>query len=181
MYSISCKVMYNLLSLCVQCILCCTAVTIGFENETYPSDEGQGSVEVCARVIDGGLQRDVEVTLVTQDGSAVGMLEKDKCVQLRVHHKFPAFFSLPHEVSADYQQVSVVLTFGEASERSCVQIELVNDTIFEGPEDLTVVLSTVETVVTLAPDTARVTLQDDDGRCECKKLNTVLLLYNTDI
>ena len=53
-------------------ILFSTGVTIGFENETYSSDEGQGSVEVCARVIDGGLQRDVEVALVTQDGSAVG-------------------------------------------------------------------------------------------------------------
>ena len=53
-------------------ILFSTGVTIGFENETYSSDEGQGSVEVCVRVIDGGLQRDVEVSLVTQDGSAVG-------------------------------------------------------------------------------------------------------------
>ena len=39
---------------------------------------------MCVRVLDGGLQRDVEVTLVTQDGSAVGMQEKDKCVQLKV-------------------------------------------------------------------------------------------------
>ena len=62
--------MHNFLS---TIFLCSTGVTIGFENETYPSDEGQGSVEVCVRVIDGGLQRDVEVTLVTQDGSAVGM------------------------------------------------------------------------------------------------------------
>ena len=64
--------MYNLLSLSLQFFLYSTGVTIGFENETYPSDEGQGSVEVCVRVIDGGLQRDVEVSLVTQDGSAVG-------------------------------------------------------------------------------------------------------------
>ena len=49
-------------------------VTIGFENETYSSDEGQRSVEVCARVINGRLQRNVEVMLVTQDGSAVGKL-----------------------------------------------------------------------------------------------------------
>ena len=39
---------------------------------------------MCVRVLDGGLQRDVEVTLVTQDGSAVGMQKKDKCVQLKV-------------------------------------------------------------------------------------------------
>ena len=67
-------------------------ITIGFENETYSSDEGQGSVEVCARVIDGGLQRDVEVTLITQDGSAVGTLEKDKCVQLKVFHELFCMF-----------------------------------------------------------------------------------------
>ena len=42
-----------------------------------------------------------------------------------------------------------------------------NDTIFEGPEDLMAVLSTVERVVTLVPDTANVTIQDDDGECEC--------------
>ena len=83
------------------------------------------------------------------------------------------FSSLSHAVGEDYQQVSVVLTFGEDSERSCVQIELVNDTIFEGPENLTVVLTTMERVVTLVPDTATVTIQDDDGGCECTKLKTV--------
>ena len=67
-------------------------VTIGFENETYLSKEGQRSVEVCTRVINGGLQRNVEVTLVTQDGSAVGMLEKNQCVQLKVHQEFLCIF-----------------------------------------------------------------------------------------
>ena len=75
----------------MQFFLWSTGVTIGFENETYPSDEGQGSVEVCVRMIDGGLQRDVEVTLGTQDGSAVGMQEKDKCVQLKVLHELFLF------------------------------------------------------------------------------------------
>ena len=79
---------------------------------------------------------------------------------------FFAFFCLFHSASADYQQLSVVLTFGDGSERNCVEIELVNDTIFEGPEDLMAVLSTVERVVTLVPDTASVTIQDDDGECE---------------
>ena len=76
---------------------------------------------------------------------------------------FSAFFSLPHAVSADYQQVSVVLTFGEDSERSCVQIELVNDTALERPEDFMAALSTVEGVVTLVPDTAQIVIRDDDG------------------
>ena len=72
-------------------------------------------------------------------------------------------FSLPHAVGEDYQQVSAVLTFGEASERSCVQIELVNDTVLERPEDFMAVLSTVEGVVTLVPDIAQIVIRDDDG------------------
>ena len=76
---------------------------------------------------------------------------------------FSACFSLPHEVSADYQQVSVVLTFREGSERRCEKIELVNDTIFEGSENLMVVLSTLEDVVTLLPDTTQILIRDDDG------------------
>ena len=73
------------------------------------------------------------------------------------------FSSLSHAVGEDYQQVSVVLTFGEDSERSCVQIELLNDTVLERPEDLMAVLSTVEGVVTLVPDTAQIVIGDDDG------------------
>ena len=56
-----------------------------------------------------------------------------------------------------------------------MQIQLVNDTIFEGPENLVVVLTTMERVVTLVPDTATVTIQDDDGGCECTKLKPVWL------
>ena len=63
----------------------------------------------------------------------------------------------------DYQQLSVDLTFGEGSERRCVQIELVNDTVFEGPEQFLTQLSTVEVVVILTPYTARILIQDDDG------------------
>jgi len=54
------------------CVSVSPVVIIGFENETYTASEGQGSVTVCARVMSGGLGRDVEVTLATQDESAVG-------------------------------------------------------------------------------------------------------------
>ena len=73
------------------------------------------------------------------------------------------FSSLSHEVGEDYQQVSVVLTFGEDLARSCVQIELVNDTVLERPEDFMAVLSTVEGLVTLVPDSAQIVIRDDDG------------------
>ena len=44
-----------------------------------------------------------------------------------------------------------------------MQIELVNDTALERPEDFMAVLSTVEGVVTLLPYTAQIVIRDDDG------------------
>ena len=44
-----------------------------------------------------------------------------------------------------------------------MQIELMNDTILEGPESFVAVLSTLENVVTLVPDTAQILIRDDDG------------------
>ena len=70
---------------------------------------------------------------------------------------------MPHAAGSDYQQLSVVLTFGEGLERNCTQIELVNDIVLERPESFVAVLSTLENVVTLEPDTAQILIRDDDG------------------
>ena len=118
---------------------------------------------MCARVIDGGLQRNVEVTLATQDGSAVGKLWRKGSVCGCKKVIMVCHFSLSHAASSDYHQLTVVLTFGESSERSCVQIMLVNDTALERPEYFMAMLSTVEGVVTLVPDTAQILIRDDDG------------------
>ena len=48
------------------------SVTIGFETELYTTAEGDGSLELCAVLLEGALERDVTVTLETQDGSAQG-------------------------------------------------------------------------------------------------------------
>ena len=74
-----------------------------------------------------------------------------------------AIFSSSHAAGADYQQLSAVLTFGEGSERRCVQFMLVNDTVLERAEDFMAVLSTVEGVVTLLPDIAQIMIRDNDG------------------
>ena len=44
-----------------------------------------------------------------------------------------------------------------------MQIELMNDMVLEGPESFVAVLSTLENVVTLVPDTAQILIRDDDG------------------
>ena len=47
-----------------------TAARIGFERTEYVVDEGDGSVTVVVRVLDGTLSGDVEVEFNTIDGSA---------------------------------------------------------------------------------------------------------------
>ena len=47
------------------------AVTIGFEEPQYSATEGTDpSVEVCALVLDGMLERDAIITFFTRDGTA---------------------------------------------------------------------------------------------------------------
>ena len=50
------------------------SVTIGLEMETYLVREDQGSVELCAVVSNGELDREAVVTLATSDQSAEGNL-----------------------------------------------------------------------------------------------------------
>ena len=49
-------------------------VTIGFDPSTYSVNEASMTVQVCARILDGSLQRDAVVTLSTSDGTATGLL-----------------------------------------------------------------------------------------------------------
>ena len=46
-------------------------MTIGFEEPQYNASEGtDASVEVCALVLDGMLERDAIITFFTRDGTA---------------------------------------------------------------------------------------------------------------
>ena len=49
-------------------------MTIGFEQPQYSATEGSdASVEVCALVLDGALEREVIVTFLTTDGTATSV------------------------------------------------------------------------------------------------------------
>ena len=54
------------------CSLPASGVTIGLEEPSYTVDESGGTVEVCAILISGSLERTVDVTLFTMDGLASG-------------------------------------------------------------------------------------------------------------
>ena len=116
------------------------AVTIGFENEVFPSSEDQGTVQVCARILDGSLERQVTVMLMSRDGTA--------------------------EEPEDYSSVLASLSFDGMTALQCVNISLENDEILEGMEEFEVVLNSPdedEEGVILSPETAVVSIIDDDG------------------
>ena len=46
-----------------------TGVTVGLEFRSYAVNEGDGSIEVCAVLLDGNLQRTLMVNLSTQQNS----------------------------------------------------------------------------------------------------------------
>ena len=46
-----------------------TGVTVGLEFPSYAVNEGDGSIEVCAVLLDGNLQRTLMVNLSTQQNS----------------------------------------------------------------------------------------------------------------
>ena len=119
----------------------CAGVVIGLTETVFVVTEGDGVVvEVCARVFDGELERDAVVTLQTRDGSAVSQ-----------------------GAEPDYQTLSIQLTFTPSMIVMCRNITILNDVFYEDPENLTVVLTTVDPDVTLTPDEGTITILDEDG------------------
>ena len=61
-------------SIVSQCLsyLFLAAVAIGFSEELYMVQEGDGSVEVCVNIDSGSLQREVVVSLTTYPNTAEG-------------------------------------------------------------------------------------------------------------
>ena len=112
-------------------------VTIGFENEVYPSREDQGTVEVCARIFNSTLDREVTITLMTRDDTAT---EPD-----------------------DYTSISTSISFDRETEEQCVDIPLENDDILESLENFEVILDPEdEERIILSPEIAVVMVVDDD-------------------
>ena len=53
--------------------MCCPSdVTIGFHQDVYAVHEDDSTVSVCAVVLEGELERDVEMVVTTQGSNATG-------------------------------------------------------------------------------------------------------------
>ena len=105
---------------------------------TYNVDEGDGTVQVCAILVSGTLERTVTFTLSTQDSSATST------------------------DPLDFSAVLEELTFNQTTARQCVDIPIEDDNIVEEPENFTVVVSGDDPDVDFTPPTSVVTITDND-------------------
>ena len=105
-------------------------VTFGFQRINYFTDEPDGPVMLIIEVLDGILQRPVEVFFSTIDGTATSEL------------------ILP----ADYMSlIDVPLQFDENTQSLTVTVTIVDDNIFEDDEVFLGNLSTFDPAVILNP------------------------------
>ena len=100
--------------------------------------EGDGSIEVCAVLTSGSLERTVTFTLSTREDSATST------------------------DPVDFSAVAVELQFNETTSRACADIPITDDNRVELTENFTVEIRSDDPDVDFAPPTATVTIIDND-------------------
>ena len=101
-------------------------------------NEGDGSIEVCAVLINGSLERTVTFTLSTSDDSASST------------------------DPVDFSAIAIELQFDEVTTRACADIPVTDDNRVELPENFTVEIRTDDPDVDFAPPSTTVTILDND-------------------
>lgn len=114
-------------------------ISIGIERSRYAVSEDDGSIEVCALLTSGSLERRVTLTLSSQDGGASST------------------------DPVDFSAVAVQLQFDERTLKQCAVISITNDNIVEESEDFMLMITTDDLDVTLSGDgMSTITITDTD-------------------
>ena len=113
-------------------------ITISFDHSMYSVGENAGTVQISASIVQGELERPVEVLFSTLSGTATSEDPKD-------------FQSLQ----------SIVLEFDGLMLQNEVSVTIINDTIFEDDEIFFSSLRTNDTFVDFGIKNATITIFDD--------------------
>ena len=112
-------------------------VVIGFEPVMNTVDESAGTVRLTVKVLNGSLGRDITLNYRTVDGTAIA--------------------------GEDYTSKDSMLTLSAGAIEATIEVDITDETLFEDDEMFTVVLSAAPSGVTLNPDTAEVTISNDES------------------
>ena len=150
-------------------------VSIGIEFDSYSVGETDGSISVCV-IATGSLTQDVDVSLLSSDGSA-----ESGTGGLSVHSDLRAFQRPSSLTTGDYEPVSgpLVLQAGN-SPRACVNVIILNDAADEMLENFFIDLSVPGPFTVFRSITTVVILDDGESPIVCVCVTIDILLTPTD-
>ena len=130
-----------------------TDVVIGFDTTMYSVDEDAGEVLLTVRVLASQLARPVSVNFTTQDGTATS--------------------SAPPDFNSVISTSPITLQFSPSDLVQQARVTIIDDSITENSELFAGLLSSIDSAVILAPDTASVEIQDND-----RELPAIFVYHN---
>ena len=134
-------------------------VAVNFSEPVYTVGEGDSHAEVCV-VLTGQTSRNIAVTIIAQSNTASG-----KTISI-LYIIFSMSLNVLSMLDEDYiNPVTISLTYPKSLDQNqtlCVNITIVDDSVLENEEELTVSIeSTDRNVTTGSPSTVIIT--DNDG------------------
>ena len=147
--------------ICIIILYISPVVAVQLKQVSYTVSEGNGTVTVCS-VVSNVTEQDVQVVISTQPDSAEGQLACSK-VQINVPDG-ECLFSFTIGFT-DFSPSQFTLTF-EAGELQCqcVQITIVEDSIYENSEMFHVILENITSDVTVVLGNSAVIILDNDRK-----------------
>ena len=143
----------------------CTGVHIGFEFSTYSIEEGDHSIDVCALIKTGSIKDiAIQVNTLAMSKTAKGMLYDKDCSP--VHAIILMIDISPSSsVGKDFVINNSTLVFTDVDVKQCISVIVIDDTIIEMSEQLTVELEHPGSAehYELLQKNAVIVIEDNDG------------------
>ena len=115
-----------------------TGITLGFEKTNYTVYEDDSTLEVCVICQGGRLNRPLDLTIASSDGSASAPM--------------------------DYSNLFLTTNFLESVDhRLCVNVTIVDDLLLEDDESFTLLLTSADRAVSMTLNSTTVTILDNDA------------------
>ena len=155
--------MYELMLNNGVCMSISTVVQIGFDSERYIVSETDGEAVVKVRLISDNLSSPVTVRLTTEDGSAIGV-----CIYIEYMSVYECLLVYLICIEPDdYTSVvrDIIFSPGDV-EFDVTTIPIIDDTLFERIQEdffAHLELITNNSAVFILPETAEISINDNDG------------------
>ena len=138
-----------------------SVITIGFNKTAYSVSEHAGSVTITLSVQIGALDRDVVVTLLNINGTAMCKFLKE--LKSTIAASMLILRSLISSAGEEYTTVFTNVTFNASTLTQTVNIPILDNEIVADSTMFSVSLTSADPAGILNPASADITIEDDDS------------------